>query len=128
MSSLLVFDALQTQKLHHLSLLFSTHHLALNMLTTSHLQSLQKIIISNLKIILYQPNKVVFKVVVTLFRPTTCQVALAVLHALADKVGNVPQTIDWLYPPRHTPSEVRLFLLPKLCQWVDYRQVDILLF
>lgn len=32
------------------------------------------------------------------------------------------------YPPRHIPSEVRLFLLPKLCQWVDYRQVDILLF
>ena len=44
-----------------LSLLFSIHHLALNMLTTSHLQSLQKIIKSNLKIILYQPNKVVFK-------------------------------------------------------------------
>ena len=78
-----------------LLLLFSTHHLALNMLTTSYLQSLQKIIISNLKIILYQPNKVVFKVVVSLLRPTTCQVALAVLHALADKVGNVPQTIDW---------------------------------
>ena len=78
-----------------LSLFFFIHHLALNMLTTSHLQSLQKIIISNLKIILHQPNKVVFKVVVTLFRPTTCQVALAVLHALADKVGNVPQSIDW---------------------------------
>ena len=62
------------------------------------------------------------------FRPTTCQVELAVIHALANRVGNEPQTIDWLYPPRHIPSEVRLFLLPKLCQWVDYRQVDILLF
>ena len=57
-------------------------------------------------------------IVITLLRPTTCQVALAVLHAWANRVGNVPQTIDWLYPPRHTPSEVRLFLLPRLCQWV----------
>ena len=40
-------------------------------------------------------SKCPYFIVVTLFRPTTCQVALAVLHALADKVGNVPQTIDW---------------------------------
>ena len=73
-------------------------------------------------------SKCPYFIVVTLLRPTTCQVALAVLHALANRVDNVPQTIDWLYPPRHIPSEVRLFLLPKLCQRVDYRQVDILLF
>ena len=38
---------------------------------------------------------------ITPLRLTTCQVVLAVLHALADKVGNVPRTTDLLYPPRH---------------------------
>lgn len=42
-------------------------------------------------------SKCPYFIVVTLLRPTTCQVALAVLHALANRVDNVPQTIDWLY-------------------------------
>lgn len=39
-------------------------------------------------------SKCPYFIVVTLLRPTTCQVALAVLHALANRVGNVPQTTD----------------------------------
>ena len=90
-----------------LSLFFSIHHLALNMLTTSHLQSLQKIIISNLKIILYQPNKVVFKV--KAYYPRKVEWICTVSLRLVEWFSPYLQTLLNKYAKIHAKNSVSIY-------------------